>query len=363
MIFMLGRLDKQLWYAIFGSKGGQNRAKIVKAIAEKPMNTNQLSNLLGLNYKTVEHHLRVLKKGELVTVSGNGDYGEVYFPSWKLEAHLKEFEEEFKKLTEIKELSDYVTAKEFYALVFNSSSDAIIVMDFSGRVYSWNESAEVTFGYSKDAVLGDFLPMLPKDGPSMLLSTLKRVSMGEKIVGYDDEWTCAKGKVAVSATFSPILSENKEIIGISAIVRDVTAEKNARREKEQERKMLDDVISSTGAGLSMIDSDMRIVWFNKTYENMFGMLDTLHGKKCFEAYWAKEKECAGCPCKQAFATGKAQQVLQHRVMPDGKLKFLLVTSTPIFDSAGKVERVAELVMDVSERVLNGEKFETRKIEV
>jgi|GEM_PF-4577890 len=363
MVNMLGRLDKQLWHTIFGSKGGQNRAKIVKAISEKPMNANQLSNLLGLNYKTIEHHLRVLRKNELVTVSGSTDYGEMYFPSSKLEAQLKEFNEEFKKLTEIKELSDYVKAKEFYSLVFESSNDAIIVMDFNGRVYAWNKSAELMFGYNKGEVIGDILPMLSQEDIRKLLETIKRVSSGEKVIGYESEWLGRKGKVDVSATFSPVISEDGKQIGISAFVRDITDEKKAKWEKEQERKMLDDVISSVNAGLSLIDSEMRIVWFNKTYQKIFGLVDDFKGKKCYEAYWDRNKECTNCPCKRAIELGKAQQVLQHRIMPDGKSRYLLVTSTPIFDEKGKVEKVAELVIDVSERVLKGENFGLEKVEI
>jgi PAS domain S-box-containing protein len=305
----------------------------------------------------------VLKKSELVTVSGSTDYGEMYFPSSKLEAQLKEFNEELKKLTEIKELSDYVKAKEFYSLVFESSNDAVIVMDFDGRVYAWNKSAEIMFGYKKEEIIGDIMPMLSQEEIKKLLETIKKVSSGEKVIGYESEWLGRKGKVYVSATFSPVLSEDNKQIGISAFIRDVTDEKKAKWEKEQERKMLDDVISSVNAGLSLVDKEMRIVWFNKTYQKIFGFLEDFKGKKCYEAYWTKNKECANCPCKRAIELGKEQQVLQHRIMPNGERRYLLVTSTPIFDEKGRVEKVAELVIDVSERVLKGEDFGLEKVEV
>ncbi|MFD1643573.1 ArsR/SmtB family transcription factor [Halohasta litorea] len=67
-----------LWWLIGGSRGGRNRLRIVRTLEERPMNTNQLSNELDLNYKTVQHHLEVLEENNIVTTQGD-DYGKLYF--------------------------------------------------------------------------------------------------------------------------------------------------------------------------------------------------------------------------------------------------------------------------------------------
>ena len=61
-----------------GTRGGPNRAEILKALRERPLNANQLASTVHLDYKTVEHHLRVLKENGLVT-SSEGTYGAVLF--------------------------------------------------------------------------------------------------------------------------------------------------------------------------------------------------------------------------------------------------------------------------------------------
>lgn len=43
------------------------------------MNANQLSGAVGLDYKTIEHHVRVLKENGLVTSSDKGTYGALLF--------------------------------------------------------------------------------------------------------------------------------------------------------------------------------------------------------------------------------------------------------------------------------------------
>lgn len=87
------RQFKQLvQWLIAGSRGGANRAQIIKAIREDPRNANQLASLLGVDYRTVRHHLDILKKNRLITSMGD-QYGKMYFLSDELEENFEVFEE------------------------------------------------------------------------------------------------------------------------------------------------------------------------------------------------------------------------------------------------------------------------------
>lgn len=89
-----------LW-VILGTKGGYNRARIIKTLHERPSNTNQLSNLLNLNYKTVTHHLNVLEDMGAVTEAGK-KYGKLFFLSDKMEKDYGKFEEIWKQIEVVK---------------------------------------------------------------------------------------------------------------------------------------------------------------------------------------------------------------------------------------------------------------------
>ena len=81
-----------LWYLFAGSKGGNNRIKIVDLLKERPYNINQLSEVLGLDYKAIRHHITVLEKNNLVAKMGE-KYGVLYFISNYLEVNLEAFNE------------------------------------------------------------------------------------------------------------------------------------------------------------------------------------------------------------------------------------------------------------------------------
>src|SRR2546423_8775803 len=72
-------LRRLLWYLLGGTRGGPSRAEILKALRERPLNASQLAGVVRLDYKTIEHHLRVLEENGLVTSSEKGAYGAVLF--------------------------------------------------------------------------------------------------------------------------------------------------------------------------------------------------------------------------------------------------------------------------------------------
>ena len=84
-------------WLIAGTRGGMSRAKIIQTLNETPQNANQLATLLGMEYRTIRHHLQVLEKNRLITSAGEG-YGKTYFLSPVMEENYALFEEILKKI-------------------------------------------------------------------------------------------------------------------------------------------------------------------------------------------------------------------------------------------------------------------------
>lgn len=85
-------LRRLLWYLLGGTRGGENRARIVRELQTRPSNLNQLAKKLGVEYRTIKHHVEVLSKNSLVVSKGES-YGLTYFLSPLLESQMGLFDE------------------------------------------------------------------------------------------------------------------------------------------------------------------------------------------------------------------------------------------------------------------------------
>jgi DNA-binding transcriptional ArsR family regulator len=69
-----------LMYLLVGTKGGFNRLQIMRLIREEPLNPNKIGEKLGLDYKTIQHHLKILRENSIIVSSSpKGTYGAMYF--------------------------------------------------------------------------------------------------------------------------------------------------------------------------------------------------------------------------------------------------------------------------------------------
>jgi DNA-binding transcriptional ArsR family regulator len=87
----LPKLKRVLWHLLGGTRGGPTRIRIIVLLRDRPLNTNQITRSLGIDYKTAEHHLRVLRENLIVSPSGD-KYGAVFFLTKDMEESMSEFD-------------------------------------------------------------------------------------------------------------------------------------------------------------------------------------------------------------------------------------------------------------------------------
>ena len=68
------------WVLFVGSRGGINRIRIMSTLRKRPSNRNQLSTELSVDYKNIQHHIKILEGNNLVKKIGN-HYGVIYCAS------------------------------------------------------------------------------------------------------------------------------------------------------------------------------------------------------------------------------------------------------------------------------------------
>nr|WP_276903232.1 PAS domain S-box protein [Pedobacter kyonggii] len=161
------------------------------------------------------------KAGEFIhTRCFTRDISDMVVESQRREELLQRLEESEEKL-------------KMSADIIASSYDAIISKDLNNIVTSWNKSAERTFGYTADEMIGNPLSiLLPTDRLSEEQEIYERLQAGEVVQNFETKRVTKDKRVLdVSLSISPIKDKDGQIIGLSKIVRDITEKKQEEQRK------------------------------------------------------------------------------------------------------------------------------------
>jgi PAS domain S-box-containing protein len=125
---------------------------------------------------------------------------------------------------------------EHLAAIVESSDDAIIGKTLDGIITAWNAGAQRLYGYSAQEAIGRPISVLvPSEQPDELPGIMARLRRGERIDHFETQRVRKDGtRVHVSVTISPVRNERGEVVGASAIARDISE----RRRLEKERARL-----------------------------------------------------------------------------------------------------------------------------
>lgn len=134
-------------------------------------------------------------------------------------------------VTDITERKRLESRMKYYESLVRSSYDAIISKTPNGIITSWNPGAERLFGFTANEMIGKpSLILIPLDRRNEDRIILEKITRGEHIEHFETERLCKDGNlVHISASISPIVDDNGNIIGISKIARDITERKKLQR--------------------------------------------------------------------------------------------------------------------------------------
>ena len=117
------------------------------------------------------------------------------------------------------------------AAIVESSSDAIISKDRAGIVQSWNQGAEVIFGYRAEEIIGTSIrKLIPVNRQEEEDQILQQILAGHSVSHFETIRLSKAGRlIPVSITVSPIKDHAGTIIGASKLIRDITESKRTER--------------------------------------------------------------------------------------------------------------------------------------
>lgn len=127
------------------------------------------------------------------------------------------------------------------AAIVESSGDAIVGLDLEQRIVSWNPAAVRLFGWSEEEAVGrPAAILLPSDHGDEMPRIVERVLAGERLEHYETLRKRQDGSIVeVSLTVSPIRGTGGEVVGSSAIFRDLTAQRRAEASRRRSHRELE----------------------------------------------------------------------------------------------------------------------------
>lgn len=146
------------------------------------------------------------------------------------------------------------------AAIVESADDAIISKTLDGIITNWNKGAVRIYGYTPEEVIGCSISIIfPPDHADELREILERIRRGERIEHFETERVRKDGQLLnVSLTVSPIKNAQGEIVGSSAIARDITERKQVEEELLLTKYSIDHVADRA----FWVTSDASIVFVN-----------------------------------------------------------------------------------------------------
>ena len=109
------------------------------------------------------------------------------------------------------------------------------------------------------------------------------------------------------------------------------------------------MLQSIGDHISIMDTDLNIVWANGVAKEKFG--NEIIGKKCYQAYHNRSKPCEPSPCisKRAIADGNIHEHDTEVIDKDGRIIcFHCTANVALRDENGNPTRIIEISRDITE---------------
>jgi PAS domain S-box-containing protein len=119
----------------------------------------------------------------------------------------------------------------------------------------------------------------------------------------------------------------------------------ATQKAEEERARSEAIIAAIGDGLSIQDTDFKVLYQNDEHKELVG--GDFAGRYCYQAYNCIDRVCPECPVAMCFQDGlvhKVEKVAAART----KYPYIEITASPLRDASGKVIAGIEIIRDMTQ---------------
>ena len=254
-----------------------------------------------------------------------------------------------------------------------SATDAVVGVSPDGLIATWGVGAQRLFGYSASEAVGSAVTILAPDThvrkPHELLHEVLAASDVERV--ETDRITKDGRRLRVMVSLSAIINQNGETVGVLAVYRDMTRQRDAEAAWRETERRYETVVEALSEGVVMLDRSGRVLVCNQSAERLLELpLGTLEDYVPYPSAWSLVDEAGRqlspeqYPSAVCMRSGRPQRNVVLGVELAGEVRrWLAVNSFPM-RAQGAVEPHAVVVSftDVTNHRKTVAELQTARIE-
>jgi two-component system, sensor histidine kinase and response regulator len=163
--------------------------------------------------------------------------------------------------------------REQLARVVESTNDAVITVDLSGTITSWNAGAERLYGYSADEMIGTprVAPGAPDASCPDAGQLMPRLIDGEHVTERARPRRRRDGSlIYVDISAAPLRDESGHVIGATSIARDITDQHRLEVDLEQSEARFRETFDEAPIGVALVGPNGRWLEVNRALCEIVG---------------------------------------------------------------------------------------------
>ena len=161
-----------------------------------------------------------------------------------------------------------------FNIVNDSSADAFMMFNQTGRITHWNKAAETLIGWTRDEALGlhvsAIVPPHRLEKLARMMGELVAAKGGTKLDALELLCLCKDGTI-IDVELNVSIAQLDGETQIVSVIRDIGKRKKAEEEQKDQKKMIDAILHNMPAAIYARDAETgKFIFANKEFERITG---------------------------------------------------------------------------------------------
>jgi len=195
---------------------------------------------------------------------------------------------------------------------------------------------------------------VPPDYHHVMQNAIEHVFQTGLPISYEILGAGAKGPASVwyMTQLGPIVKDG-HVVAVTMASADITEIKNVHEELRESEAQKKAILDASIDRIRLVDTDMRIIWANKTTTRELHMTpEDLRGKFCYQVFVGRDAPCNECPTQKALTSGTIEHAILHQHASQGieGETHWDNYSVPLKNESGAIESFMQITRNITEQV-------------